>query len=199
MRVFAAVILIVMKAVLVLVVVVVTVAAMIPVIVSVRVFMCVFMCVIMCVISGLGQLVILFEGFIMPVFVSAPVSTMFRIERTVNSSGVDPQAMEHIHQHRIMSKLQMIPFNLYGDMPVTQMIGGANQIQWIVCCHPYQIFVLCMNGDQSAIISDEYVAWQEHLATLDDHVHRLAIIQSQLLSAASTLFKSQARARRVLP
>lgn len=194
---FAAVILIVIKVVFALVFVAVfvfmfvTVAAMIPVIVSVR--------VIMCMIGGLGQLIILFKGFIMPVFVSATVSAMFRIERTVNSSGVDAQAMEHIHQHWIMGKLQMVPGNFYGDMPVTQMIGGAKQIQRRVCCHPDQIFVLCMNGDQSAIISDEYVAWQEQLATLDDHVHSLAIIQNQLLSAASTLIKRQVRARGVLP
>jgi len=81
----------------------------------VRVIMCVIMCVPICVPMCLAV---------------AGVGAVLRLERQRRLAHDQVHGAQHVRQHMVGLDLEVVGLQFYGHMPVAQVVGGADQVEW---------------------------------------------------------------------
>lgn len=85
-------------------------------------------------IGGLGQGIIFVERFVMAMFVPAAIGTRVGFKRLIDGlHGNVSQALQHVDQNRVVSKLQVIGSDFNQDVAITQVIRGPGQLLHGLC------------------------------------------------------------------
>ena len=96
--------------------------------------------------------------------VTTTIRARFRLERHRHLIHARADTLQHIGQHRIVFKLQIIRTDFNGRMTIAEVISGTRQRQRIPGARNQHGF---RSGDyayQTAIISDQNIAVAQHRA-----------------------------------
>lgn len=110
-------------------------------------------------IGGLGQGIIFVERFVMAMFVPAAIGTCVGFKRLIDGlHGNVSQALQHVDQNRVVSKLQVIGSDFNQDVAITQVIRGPGQLLHGLCRY-FEYGLQCSQHlDELAIFSHQQIA-----------------------------------------
>ena len=79
----------------------------------------------------LRERIVLSEGLVMTMPMTAAIRARFRLERHLDLIDRSAQTFEHIREYRVVFELQVIRADFDGRVPVAQVIRGACERQHI--------------------------------------------------------------------
>lgn len=107
----------------------------------------------------------------------------FRIEWRLNLADRTTEPQQHFGENVIRLNKQAALAKLYRDMPVAEMVGGADQLQGVTGTDFEQCFRCGLDSNHAAIAGEQSVAVAQHGAGRKDIAKLLAAGQGDALPA----------------
>jgi hypothetical protein len=125
----------------------------------------------------LSDCMVFVERSVVPVPMTAAVSTSFGLKR--QRRGFDPRAepCQHRFEHGIGFQLQIIGTDLDGRMAIAEMISSTRERQRVARSHNEHGFIRGDDAHEAAVLGNEHVAVRKHGAARQHERNGFTVVE----------------------